>query len=108
MVILYIFDLFKIMVTQNKNEYMNEDVVKDRIGFVKLSPYRLEILKYLETGMKMPVEIGKHLDIRTSHASNVLQGLSKNGLVVCINPHRKKGRLYENTELAKEVLKYFD
>ena len=36
------------MVTQNKNEYMNEDVVKDRIGFVKLSPYRLEILNTLK------------------------------------------------------------
>lgn len=87
---------------------MDEDVVKDLVGFVRLSQYRLEILKYLETGMKMPVEIGKHLDIRTSHASNILKILSDNDLVHCINPHRKKGRLYENTELGKEVLKYLD
>jgi len=34
--------------------------------------------------------------------------LKKQGLVICINEKVKKGRLYQNTDLAKEVLKYLE
>lgn len=91
-----------------KSEYMDREKIVDLVGFVKISKYRVDTLKFIGDGMKMPVEIGKHLNIRTSHASNILKILSDNELVQCINPDRKKGRLYENTELAKEVLKYLD
>lgn len=87
---------------------MDREKIIDLIGFVKISQYRVNTIKFIGNEMKMPVEIGKQLGIATSHASNILRTLSDNDLVHCVNPNRKKGRLYENTELGKEVLKYLD
>lgn len=87
---------------------MNKEKLMETLGFVKVSPYRTKTLKFIGDGFKMPSEVAKHLNIRTSHASNVLSALKKQGLVICINEKVKKGRLYQNTELAKEILKYLD
>ena len=96
------------MLSPYKSECMDREKIIDLVGFVKISQYRVDALKFIGDGMKMPVEIGKHLNTRTSHASNILRVLSDNGLVRCTNPQRKKGRLYETTDLAKEVMKYLD
>lgn len=87
---------------------MDNEKLMEIVGYVKVSPYRTETLKFIGDGIRMPSELAKHLNIRTSHASNVLIALKKYDLVVCINPKVKKGRLYKNTELAKEVMKYLD
>ena len=87
---------------------MDNEKLMEILGFVKVSPYRTETLKFIGDGIKMPSEVAKHLNIRTSHASNVLSALRKQGLVTCINPKVKKGRLYQNTDLAKELLEYLD
>ena len=87
---------------------MNEEQLMEIVGFVKVSDYRTKTLKFMGNGVKMPKEIGEHLNIRTSHASNVLIDLKKYGLVECTNPNVKKGRLYKNTDLAFEILKYLD
>lgn len=87
---------------------MYNEKLMEIVGFVKVSPYRTKTLKFIGEGLKMPSEVAKHLDIRTSHASNVLSSLKNQGLVICINEKVKKGRLYQNTDLAKEVLKYLE
>lgn len=87
---------------------MNNEEFMEILGFVKVSLYRTKTLKFIGEGLKMPSEVAKHLNIRTSHASNVLSALKKQGLVICINEKVKKGRLYQNTDLAKEILKYLD
>lgn len=87
---------------------MDNEKLMEILGFVKVSPYRTKTLRFIGDGLKMPSEVAKHLGIRTSHASNVLSALKKQGLVICINEKVKKGRLYQNTDLAKEILKYLD
>ena len=52
--------------------------------------------------------VSLELNIRTSHASNVLKALKKYNLVVCTNPNNTKGRLYKNTDLAFKVMEYLD
>lgn len=88
--------------------YMENERLMEILGFVKVSPYRTKTLKFIGHSVKMPSEVAKHLNIRTSHASNVLSALKKQGLVICINPKVKKGRLYKNTDLAIELLEYLD
>ena len=80
----------------------------DCVGHVKVSQYRVKTIKFLADGFKMPSEVAKELDIGTSHASNVLNTLKEYNLVECVNPDVKKGRLYQNTSLGMEVLKYLD
>jgi len=83
---------------------MEKEKLLEIVGYVKVSIYRTKTLKFIGDGRKMPSEIGKELGITTSHASNIIRALKKYDLVVCTNPNVRKGRLYENTDLAKEVL----
>ena len=46
------------------------------------------------------------MGLRTNHVSNVLKELKKENIVVCLNEDARKGRLYKNTEIGIEILKY--
>ena len=48
------------------------------------------------------------MDLRTNHVSNALKDLKEKNLVVCLNEEAHKGRLYKNTDLAIEILKYIE
>ena len=54
----------------------------------------------------MGLVIAEEVGLRTNHVSNVLKELKKEGIVVCLNEEAKKGRLYKNTDLGIEILKY--
>lgn len=87
---------------------MDNQNIMNSVGFVKVSPYRTKAIKYIADGMRMPSEIGKHLNIRTSQASNILKDLKEQDLVVCINEDLRKGRLYKLTDLGHQVLAHLD
>ena len=50
-----------------------------------------------------PSDIAEKLDIRINHISNYLTELKNNKLVVCLNENSRKGRLYQLTELGKQI-----
>ena len=87
---------------------MEKEQLLEIVGYVKVSDYRTNTLKFIGNSRKMPSEIAKHLGVGTSHASNILRALKKYDLVVCSNPNARKGRLYANTPLAHEVLENLD
>ena len=85
---------------------MNEKDLFYILGFVKVSNQRIAILKSIGTSFKMPSEIARETDIRTSQVSGGLRDLKRKGLVVCINENVRKGRLYKCTPLGLKVLEY--
>lgn len=85
---------------------MNNDETFQLLGYVIASEYRTNILKSIGNGIKIPSAIAKDIGLRTNHVSNVLKDLKENGLVLCLNEDARKGRLYKNTELGLEILKY--
>ncbi|SDA67561.1 MarR family transcriptional regulator [Methanobrevibacter millerae] len=85
---------------------MDEKELYRKLGFVKVSPYRTNTLKSIGNEIKMPSEIGKELDVRTSQVSAALSDLKQEKLVVCVNEEMRKGRLYKCTQMGLEVLKY--
>lgn len=85
---------------------MNEEELLISLGYVMASSYRLRVIKYIGTGVKIPSDIAKKIGVRTNHISNVLSDLKENGLVICLNENAHKGRLYKNTELSLEILRY--
>lgn len=87
---------------------MNDEKKYKIIGYVIASKYRLNILKSLNDTVKTPSLIAKDIDLRTNHVSNVLKDLKEKNLVVCLNEEAHKGRLYKNTDLAIEILKYIE
>lgn len=84
---------------------MNEREIFEILGYVKISPYRTNTLKSLGDDLKMPSEIAKENNIKTSQVSTALSDLKKKDLVICVNEEVRKGRLYKITDLGKEIIK---
>lgn len=78
----------------------------DLVKYINNSSYRVNVLKDLSDGnVKMPRDIAVDCNILPNHISNVLTLLKKLGLLECINPEVKKGRLYRLSEDGKNILK---
>jgi len=87
---------------------MNDDEKYKILGYVMASEYRINILKSLNDTIKTPSSIAEDIGLRTNHVSNVLKSLKENNLVVCLNEEAHKGRLYKNTDLGIEILKFIE
>ncbi len=78
----------------------------DLVKFINNSSYRVRVLKTLSDGnVKMPKDIAADCHILPNHISNVLTLLKGLGLLECINPEVKKGRLYRLSADGKNILK---
>ena len=71
---------------------------------MKISQYRMKVMKSLDGEVKIPTVIAKDSEIRPNHISKVLAELKAHELVECINPEVRKGRLYRLTDKGSEVL----
>lgn len=88
---------------------MNEDLSDELINgisLVEMSSYREKVLIDIKEKIKTPSRISKSTNISTSHVSTALKELMDNGLVICLNPEKKQGRIYRITKLGKEVLEH--
>lgn len=74
------------------------------VGYIKASNYRLNILTLLSKGNKIPIEIKNELKLYITHISTILKELGDKGLVKCLTPNLKKGKIYTITTLGKEIL----
>lgn len=85
---------------------MSNDEIFQLLGYVMASEYRTNILKSIGKSIKIPSAIAEDIGLRTNHVSNVLKDLKENDLVICLNEDARKGRLYKNTKLGLEILKF--
>jgi predicted transcriptional regulator len=84
---------------------MDKQMIKG-ISIIKNSSYRKKILLSLENiNYLTPSEIAKKTGLRLNHVSNFLKDLKENKLVVCLNDYEKRGRLYQITNIGKQVAK---
>lgn len=72
-------------------------------GYVIISKYRERVVEYLKWNYGMPTEIAFNTGIRQNHISKVLSELREVGILECINPEKRKGRIYQLTELGHQV-----
>ena len=71
-------------------------------SFVVRSERRKSIILSLEKP-KTPTEIAKEIKASTPHVSRSLKEFVEKGLVRCLTPKAKVGRVYELTEKGKEI-----
>ncbi|MBQ6100258.1 MAG: winged helix DNA-binding protein [Methanobrevibacter sp.] len=76
------------------------------IYYVKTSKIRNKIMKTLKREVKIPSKISDDTKIGRNHVSKALGELKDHGLVECINPEMRKGKLYRLTEKGKIVSRY--
>jgi predicted transcriptional regulator len=72
----------------------------EQAGFIIRSSYRKKVFCLLNNP-KRPSEIAKDLDIRLTHITRELRELKEKGLIECLNPSERVGRLYQLTHKGK-------
>jgi predicted transcriptional regulator len=80
------------------------DIDWDKYGYVKSSEYRQTILLELDEFPLTPTDLRDKTEFNRSHVSSVLQDLVQKGLVECLNPDAKKGRVYGLTEEGEQIV----
>ena len=61
-------------------------------------------MKSLKGKVLIPTEIADKTGIVRNHISNTLRDLKDKGLVECLNPKDKKGRLYRLTDKGNNIV----
>jgi DNA-binding MarR family transcriptional regulator len=74
------------------------------LGYLVASSISRRLLYALTSGRQTPTALSKLLKISLSNVSMKLKELEKRGLVHCINPGRRKGKIYIITEKGKFLL----
>ena len=74
------------------------------LSLLKSSDYRHKIIEAIGNDTLTPSEIAAKTKLRLNHVSMFLRELKENHLVKCLNEDRRKGRLYELTELGKDAI----
>jgi predicted transcriptional regulator len=83
---------------------MESHIESTLLSFVLVSKHRISILRNLNKSQITPTLLAKKLGLGNSHTSVLLKGLYVKELIICINPDKKKGRLYEITDNGKIIL----
>lgn len=76
------------------------------IAIIQRSKCKERVLKDLKNDIKTPSKISDSTNISIHHVSRYLKQLKEKHLIVCLNEDYKQGRLYQITDLGKQVLKY--
>ena len=76
------------------------------VAYVMTSSYRTRALTVLyEEKYMIPSHLAKACNVRSNHISKTLKELTQHGLVFCINPEVRKGRVYRISGVGEEVYK---
>ena len=74
------------------------------VGFVLRSSQRKRIIVLLKTP-KIPSHLARALKSSISNISLKLADLERKGIIECVNPRERKGRIYRLTSKGREVVK---
>ncbi|MEJ2248659.1 MAG: transcriptional regulator, partial [Candidatus Lokiarchaeota archaeon] len=81
-----------------------DDVIIKPYSLIVVSPNKISIIQVLENKVLTPKGISIKTNIRINHISAYLTDLKEENIVICLNEDKKRGRLYELTNLGKKVL----
>ena len=73
-------------------------------SWVIISSYRNRVMIALGGKLKTPSTLARESGVKINHISKTLKELKQKKLVTCINEDAHKGRLYQMTDLGKQVL----
>ncbi len=74
----------------------------DLYSWVIRGTQRTAIVKALDRP-KTPKQLSQETKLKFSNVSDVLNAMKKKGLVICLNPQEKTGRLYQLTAKGKKI-----
>lgn len=68
------------------------------------SEIKINIILVLNEKKLIPKKIAQNIKKRINHVSTYLSNLKENHIVICLNEDKRKGRLYQLTQLGIRVL----
>ena len=74
-----------------------------KYGYVMRSKYRRLLLSHLFKTEATPTELATRQDIHKSHVSRTLKDLVEAGLIECLNPGSRMGKVFGLTDSGREV-----
>lgn len=74
-------------------------------SFVMGSRHRRNVLAALEGKPKTASDLSEELDVRIQTASRALREHAEKSLVQCVNPQKRKGRVYELTKRGRKMIR---
>ena len=83
--------------------YIMNDSYYDDYSFIYASRYRPKILETLLREPRTPSEISRITGISMGIVTKILMEFRKRGLIECITPDRKKGRIYTLTKRGRDL-----
>lgn len=80
--------------------------ISEEMGYVTASSYRTSVIRLLNDGnVRTPKEMCETLDMQFSNLSRATKELEEKGLVECMNPDTRKGKMKRITKKGEEVMK---
>jgi len=80
----------------------------DLFSFVNNGPRKIAVIKALHSDLpKTPTQIRKEVKCWSSISTKILKQLEDKGLVKCLNPEARTGKLFILTEAGKKVQPMF-
>jgi DNA-binding MarR family transcriptional regulator len=76
-----------------------------KYGRVIASSYRKRVVTALENGPKTPKQIADATNLHLSHVSRFVKELEKNGVLQCLTPELRRGKLIALTKDGKEIVR---
>lgn len=73
------------------------------VGWVMASRKRKEVIAHLVSAPRTPKHLSNVTGANIAQISAILSELSKRGVVECLTPDAKKGRIYSLTKLGVSV-----
>lgn len=75
----------------------------DEVSYVIASKTRRSIILKLETP-RTPTFLAKDLDLNLANVSRAITELEDKGIVVCLTPKQKVGKIYSLTKKGKDII----
>ncbi len=75
-----------------------------KLSFVLRGSIRKKVVLALDS-QKIPSQIKSETKLEDSNVSRTLKELENEGIVKCITPNEKTGRIYELTKVGEEIRK---
>lgn len=76
----------------------------NKLSYVLRSKNRQRMLIAMDK-IKMPSQLKKELKMEDSNVARTLRDLKKEGIVKCLTPNQKMGRLYTLTPVGEKIRK---
>jgi len=76
-----------------------------KYGYTLASEYRSKIVLTLTDRPKTPKQIANETGLYLSHVSSTLSDLCEKGIVRCLTPALRRGKIFELTEDGKQIAK---